>query len=90
MVLENGYIVAIQSIYKNFNDDIIQLTVLKVLNVQNVFINPISSKVVWLFLINNHLKNELYNVLLNNVKYKCFYCQLPLNQSIVIQLCHGI
>ncbi|KAF0753533.1 DUF4218 domain-containing protein, partial [Aphis craccivora] len=46
LVLENGDIVAIQSIYKNFNDDIIQITVLKVLNVQNVFINPLSSNVV--------------------------------------------
>jgi len=90
LVLENGDIVAIQSIYKNFNDDIIKLTVLKVLDVQNLFINPLSSKVVGVFLINNNLKNEPYNVLLNNVKYKCFYCQLPLNQSIVIQLCHGI
>jgi len=90
LVLENGDIVAIQSIFKNFNNDIIKLTVLKVLDVQNLFINPLSSKIVGVFLINNNLKNEPYNILLNNVKYKCFNCQLPLNQSIVIQLCHGI
>lgn len=92
LILKNDEIVIIKKIYKNNskNDSIIKLSVVRLLTVSDLFLEPVSSKLIGVFLVNSdHVSNQ-YDIILNDIKFKCFFVQLTNNKAIVISLCHNI
>lgn len=92
IILKNNDIVLIKSIYKTNSeiDNIIKLSVVKILTVKDLFSEPIPSMNIGIYLVNsNHVSNP-YQILLSDVKFKCFFTQLLHNQAVVISLCHSV
>jgi len=92
IILKNNDIVFIKSIYKNNseNDNIIKLSVIKILTVEDLFSEPIPSMNIGIYLVNsNHVSNP-YQILLSDLKFKCFFSQLLHNQAVIISLCHSV
>jgi len=93
IILKNNDIVFIKSIYKINSkiDNIIKLSVVKVLTVEDLFSKPIPSMNIGIYLVNsnNNVSNP-YQILLSDVKFKCFFSQLLHNQAVIISLCHSV
>lgn len=92
IILKNNDIVFIKNIYKlnSTIDNVIQLSVIKILTIKDLFLEPISSMNIGVYLINsNHVSNP-YQILLSDMKFKCFFSQLLDNQAVVISLCHSV
>jgi len=53
-ILENDDVVMVQKIYKNNRDDVIKLSVVKLLSISDLFKLPVSSKLVGVFFVNTH------------------------------------
>jgi len=85
-------IVIIKSIYKIHSeiDNVIKLSVIKILTVEDLFSEPIPSMNIGIHLVNsNHVSNP-YQIFLSDVKFKCSFSQLLHNQAVVISLCHSV
>ncbi|KAE9528580.1 hypothetical protein AGLY_012155 [Aphis glycines] len=92
IILKNNDIVFIKSIYKikSENDNIIKLSVIKILTVEDLFSEPIPSMNIGIYLVNsNHVSNP-YQILLSDLKFKCFFFQFLHNQAVIISLCHSV
>lgn len=68
----------------------IKLSVVKMLTINDLFIKPVPSRHVGIYLINTNNFSSPYDIVLNTVKYKCFFSQLVNNQAIVISLCQNV
>jgi len=68
----------------------IQLSVVKILTTKDLFIKPVPSRHVGIYLINTNCISSPYNITLNTIKFKCFFSQLVNNQAVVISLCHNV
>lgn len=82
----------IKNIYKlnSKNDNVIKLSIVKILTVKNLFLEPIPSINIGVYLIkSNHVTNP-YQILLSDVKSKCFFSQLLHDEAVVISLCHSV
>lgn len=97
-ILDDGSItIIIQNIYKpnskidnTIYNRTIQLAVVKILTINDLFIKPLPSRHVGIYLINTNHISSPYNIVLNTVKYKCFFSHLVNNQAVVISLCHNV
>lgn len=92
IILENEDIVMIKKIYKlNYkNNDTIRLSVVKFLTVNNLFLQPVPSRLVGVFSVNTHHTSNAYDINVNNIVFKCFFVQLSNNEGIVISLGHNM
>jgi len=90
IILENENIVMIKKIYKlnSKNDSSIKLSVVKYLTVNNLFLEPVPSRLVGVFSVKTDHISNAYDISVNNIIFKCFFVQLSNNEAIVISLCH--
>jgi len=82
----------IKKIYKfnSKNDSTIKLSVVKFLTVNNLFTQPVLSRLIGVVSVKtDHLSNT-YEISVNNIMFKCFFVQLTNNEAIVISLCHSM
>jgi len=92
VILENEDIVMIKKIYKlnSKNDSTIKLSVVKFLTVNNLFTQPVLSRLIGVVSVKtDHLSNA-YEINVNNIMFKCFFVLLTNNEAIVISLCHSM